>query len=144
MMKQLHLLHIIALITLFCAGAYWIGAIEKAGRIREELPYDNEVFLTRLAAVAAIVVFAFSAIVGWKVYAERKILGTIWGLLGLGAVCWMVLMWLRPSHISLVEVFPFWLLYIILGTIGSAYSISTWKGAKHSYTDNYEDDLLDA
>lgn len=142
-MKLLHLLHIIALVSLFCAGIYWIGAIEQAGRPHRLLPNSDGHALTRLAAFAAMVVFAFSAVVGWRVRAEKKVLGIIWSLAGLGGIVWMVIMWGSPSHISLVEVFPFWLCYIILGTIGSAYSIQTSKGIPYSYSGNYEEELLD-
>lgn len=142
-MKLLHLLHIIALVSLFCAGIYWIGAIEQATRLNDFLPRNSGSSLTRLAAFAAMVVFAFSAVVGWKVRTEKKYLGTIWTLAGCGGIVWMVIMWGSPSHISLVEVFPFWLCYIILGTIGSAYSIQTAKGIPYSYSGNYEEELLD-
>lgn len=143
-MKQLHLLHIIALISLFCAGIYWIGAIEQTVRLNDFLSNNkDEYVLSRLAAVAAMVVFAFSAVVGWKVRAEKKVLGTIWVLAGIGGIVWMVLMWKSPSHISLVEVFPFWLCYIILGIIGSVYSIQTSKEMPYTLNRNYEEELLD-
>ncbi|MGH1337083.1 MAG: hypothetical protein ACRBFS_13245 [Aureispira sp.] len=143
MMKRLHLLHIIALITLFCAGIYWIGAMEKIGRPTAIFPSDKGIPITRLAAFAAMVVFAFSAVIGWRVRGQRKILGTIWSLAGVGSVCWMMLMWLRPTPISLIEVFPFWFLYVMLGTVGSAYSISTWKEGRSFYNGHYEEGLLD-
>jgi hypothetical protein len=139
MIKQLHLLHIITLITLFCAGIYWIGIIEQLGRPDDLFPSDNGIPVTRLAAFAAMVVFAFSAVVGWKVVVQKKILGIVWMIAGLVGVVWMVLMWLRPSHIALIEVFPFWLIYVIVGTAGSAYCL----GLGQNTTINYDDDVLD-
>jgi hypothetical protein len=86
-----------------------------------------------------MVVFAFSAVVGWKVVVQKKILGIVWMIAGLVGVVWMVLMWLRPSHIALIEVFPFWLIYVIVGTAGSAYCL----GLGQNTTINYDDDVLD-
>lgn len=140
MIKQLHLLHIITLITLFCASIYWIGIIEQLGRPDDLFPSDNGIPVTRLAAFASMVVFAFSAAVGWKVAAQKKFLGIGWMVAGLVGVVWMVLMWLRPSHIALIEVFPFWLIYVIVGTAGSAYCL----GSGQANTIAYDDDVLDS
>lgn len=142
-MKQLHLLHIIALITLFCAGVYWLGAIEQIGRPDDIFPSNKGAPITRLAAFAAMVVFAFSAIVGWRVRAQHNLLGVIWSLLGVVGMGWMGLMWRSPTHISLIEVFPFWLLYVMLGVVSSACSINTWKGGSSFYNGDYEEELLD-
>ena len=141
MIKQLHLLHIIALITLFCAGIYWIGMIEQLGRPDDLFPSDNGIPVTRLAAFAAMVVFAFSAVVGWKVAAQKKNLGIGWVVAGLVGVVWMVLMWLRPSHIALIEVLPFWLIYVIVGIAGSAYCLGVAQNNTIAYDD---DDILDS
>lgn len=149
-MKQLHLLHIIALIVLFCTGGYLIGEIEQRTRVVvgdfafvSEGTQHTKIQLTRLAAFAGVVVFAFSMVVGLRVRQERKILGSIWALVAMGAVVWMGVMWSSPTHISLVEVFPFWLLYVILGSVCSAYCIATWKAGVYAYSDNYEEELLD-
>ncbi len=148
-MRQLYLIHLIALITLFCAGLYWIGEIEQVTRTLdfdfggEESALNNRVRLTRLAAFAGMVVFAFSAMVGWRTHYHQKIVGRIWTLAGIGGVVWMALMWKSPTHISLLEVFPFWIFYVILGIAASAYSIAVWKERPRYYPSDYEEDVLD-
>jgi drug/metabolite transporter (DMT)-like permease len=138
-------------------GIYWLGRIEVAGRVMDnvegitlfetaEMEGNATTFaLTRLAAFAGMVVFAFSAIVGWRVSLERRILGLLWLIVGAGSVVWMVILWKRPTHIHLIEVFPFWLVYILLGIAGSVYSLVTWDGAlPNSRQTAYEgEELLD-
>ena len=74
---------------------------------------------------------------------QHNLLGIIWSLLGVVGMGWMSLMWRSPTHISLIEVFLFWLLYVMLGVVSSAYSINIWKGGSSFYNGDYEDELLD-
>ena len=49
-------------------------------------------------------------------------------------VVWKIVMYLRPDHIGLQEVFPFWVLYVWAGIAASAYVLLQEQPRKKAVT----------
>lgn len=132
-MKQLHQGHMVALLALFLAGMYWMEDANLSST-RNGLPSSwvfssdglSPVWLEAQSHNSGIVLLAglvalYTTFVGFKTRLQHPILGYGMVAVGLGGVVWKIVMYLRPHHISLQEVFPFWVLYVWAGIAASAY-----------------------
>lgn len=152
-MKKLYFLHILSLILLLLMGYYFITELRNILEppiVAEGQITDWEIIrhrirsklITRAYAVCSLFVFAFSVFVGWKTLTRLKELGLGLMVGGAGFFIWAIFMTKSPSQISIHEVFPAWVIYIILTICLSIYGRLNYEKAIDLRI-YHEDEILD-
>ena len=130
-MKALYVLLILASITLIALGFF---AMMVARFVLLELG-ASETF-----AMASAILELFAIFVGFIGYKRRAKISAILIIASLPMLAWSVLMYDKPTHISLDEVFAFWAIYcvglIILSVLG-------FRGKTKDKEVDWDEELLD-